>query len=300
MPAGAASVLEAEARRSGTALLLRLVRPVAVVPVFVVALMMSLIAAGAHPGAAAFARGILAAAILSAVTVVGDTLNQVSDVAEDAVHPTKQDRVVPGGEVSPFRTTAYCVLAWLVAVVIGLLLLTPTFVFLLVLVLIFVWLYTFGRWKERLGLNQLALSTPRGALGFAAAWSVNGPIIAHGLWVVLAVTVPYVLMANEVRNLGDDREADLSAGVQNITTVWGEGAGRAVTLAGLLWPVLPLLSLGLYRSNPGAWLLAVPGIAGIVGYRRWPPFRLWAVFYAGLGLIPVVFALGLFVFGSPP
>jgi len=279
---------------------LRLVRPVAVAPVFVVALTMSLIAAGRHPTEPDVLRGLLAAALLSVVTVVGDTINQVSDVEEDSVHPTKQDRLVPSGAISPFRTTAYAILAWLAACVVAAALLPGEFVVLLLLVLVFVWLYTFMRWKERLGLNQLALSTPRGALGFAAAWVVNGSLFAPALWVVLAITVPYVLLGNEVRNLGDDREADISAGVQNVTTVWGDGAGRAVTLAGMLWPIAPLLALSLWRSNPAAWLLAVPGLVGLVGFRSWRPFRLWIGFYIGLAMVPIVFALGLFVFGVPP
>lgn len=271
------------------------VRPVAIVPVFVIALLVGLMGSGGYAGPFALAQTFLAAGILTTATVVGDSLNQVTDLEEDSVHPTKQDRPVPRGEVSPFRVTAIGVLVWLLLVVIALVFLPNLFALALVLILVFVWLYDFLRWKEKLGLNQLALSTPRGGIGFAAAWVVHGSLYSPILWAMLSVSVPYVLLANEARNIGPDRDADLAAGVQNITTVFGEERARLVVLAGLLWPVVPLLALGLWHSNPFAWILLAPGLVGLWGYRRLVPGALWRVFYVGLALIPLAFALGLFV-----
>ena len=270
------------------------VRPVAVVPVFVIALLVGLMGSDGYAGPVSLAQIALAATILTTATVVGDTLNQVSDIAEDSVHPTKQDRPVPRGSVSPFRVTAYGVLTWLLLIAIAVLLLPELFTLALVLILVFVWLYTFMRGKERLGWNQLALSTPRGAIGFAAAWVVHGSLLSPVLWSLLAVSVPYVILANESRNIGPDREADLAVGVQNITTVYGEGTARIVVLAGLLWPLVPVVALSLWAWSPWFWVLAVPGAIGVVGFRRLSPGALWRTFYLGLALIPVAFALGMF------
>ena len=199
------------------------------------------------------------------------------------------------GAIDPVRILSVAVIGWGAAVLVSVLLLPPTFTVLYIVVLGFAWMYSYPpRLKARFPMNMLAISTPRGALGIAAAWSVLGSISDPHLWLVLVVTVPFVLFANESRNIAD-READAYAGVRTIATVYGEEASRDVTALGFVVPAAIVFTAYPLYLLPDPWLaLTVPlAVVGVYAALKWEGTRVWRLFYAGFGLIAVAFFLPL-------
>ena len=151
---------------------------------------------------------MLAGGLLVVANGLSNLINGLGDWVEDSVHPVKQDRPTVSGAVDPVRILSVAVIGWGAAILVSVLFLPPIFTVLYIVILGFAWMYSYPpRLKARFPANMLAISTPRGALGIAAAWCVLGFFWDPHLWLVLAITVPYVLLANESRNIAD-READ--------------------------------------------------------------------------------------------
>jgi 4-hydroxybenzoate polyprenyltransferase len=274
---------------------LDLLRPVTLFPVLVIALLFGMLGAGRVVWGLSFLDLLLAGGLLVVANGLSNIINGLGDWVEDSVHPTKQERPTVSGALDPSVLLSAAIIGWGAALLLSVVFLPRTFSVLYIAILGFAWVYSYPpRLKSRFPMNMLCIATPRGALGIAAAWSVFGSILDPRLWVVLAVTVPYVLLANESRNI-EDREADAFAGVQTVATIYGERAARVVTWAGFVAPLLVVLGLGLYRADP--WLLVVALPLVIVtatrGWSRWNGKRLWYLFYGGLGLIGVLFFLTL-------
>ncbi len=273
---------------------LALFRPVTLAPVLVISFVFGVLGLPGHVDGATAPRLLLAAFLLTVANGGSNILNELSDFEEDAVHPSKQMRPLVSGQFSPTAALSGAVLVWGAALVAAAVFLGPVFSLLYGLILGFAWVYSFPpRLKARFPMNYLAISTPRGAIGIAAAWTVCGSILDPHLWIFLAALVPFVLFANETRNL-DDREADLSAGIPTITTIWGGRAGRLFALIGFCAPAGVVLVLQLGRTDPLAVLTAVPPIAYAIAMRSWSGKRLWLLFYATFGILPFLLGAGDF------
>jgi 4-hydroxybenzoate polyprenyltransferase len=272
-----------------------LLRPVTLIPVLVIAVFFGFLGAGRIVGGVGLLRIFLAGGLLVVANGVSNMVNGLGDWVEDSVHPVKQDRPTVSGALDPLRVLSVAIIAWGLALFVSVLFLPPTFTLVYIAILGFAWCYSYPpRLKARFPMNMAAIATPRGALGIAAAWCVLGAFWDPHLWAVLAITVPYVLLANESRNIAD-READSYAGVRTIATIYGERASRSVTAFGFLVPAL-LVGIG-FRSYvlPDPWLLLTVPIAvvGVFGSMRWDGPRVWKLFYGGFGLIAVAFFLPL-------
>lgn len=281
------------ARETRRPVVLDLFRPVTLVPVLIVGVVFGFLGAGGWPGYDGFLEILLAGSLMVVANGVSNAVGSVGDLTEDSLHPTKQDRPVAAGLLSPLNVLSVGIIAWLAAVLVSLAFLPRAFSVLYVLIVLFAFSYSFyPRLKDRLFWNNAWIATPRGALGIAAMWSLYGSVYSTELWTVLLVVVPLVFFGNESRNLGD-RTTDLATGVRNITTVFGDTVGRAATYVGFLAPAVIVLSLGLYRSDPFLLLLVVPAVAMAWGCRRWTGETIWLAFYGTFGLVAVLFALPL-------
>jgi 4-hydroxybenzoate polyprenyltransferase len=272
-----------------------LLRPVTLAPVLVIALLFGLMGAGRIVAGYDLARLVLAGGLLVVANGLSNVVNGLGDWVEDSVHPTKQDRPTVNGAFDPAGLLSVAVLGWGAAVLVSVLFLPPAFTVLYIVVLGFAYVYSFPpRLKARFPANMLCISTPRGALGIAAAWCVLGSFWDPPLWLVLAVTVPYVLLANESRNIAD-ADADRYAGVRTIATIWGEGTSRLVTAAGFLAPALVVLAGARTYLGADPWLVATVPLAAAGGYAalRWDGVRVWRLFYVGFALVAVLFFLPL-------
>ncbi|MBF6555555.1 MAG: UbiA prenyltransferase family protein [Acidimicrobiales bacterium] len=275
-----------------------LVRPVALVPVGVVAFLFGALGAGRVPPWPEVLRLVLFAGLLVSVSLGADTLNQVADLHQDVLNwqNRKDQRPMPSGLLSPVNTLSAVVTGWFVVLVVGALTLPATTVVLLLLVVLASWGYSMPpiRAKDRFPLNLAYLSAPRGAFGVAAAWTVYGGLLDPHLLALIAALVPFILLAQSSKDIGD-READLATGTATVATLWGETAARRVTMAGLCWPIAAVGLLSMWRWDPYLLLLAVPAVVGLWGCPRWAPQRVWALFYATLGLVAVLAFLPLVV-----
>jgi 4-hydroxybenzoate polyprenyltransferase len=271
-----------------------LVRPVALVPVGVVAFLIGALGAGGIPPWPGVLRILLFSAVLVGISLGADTLNQVGDLHQDVLNwqNRKDGRPLPSGDVSPINALSAVVTGWFVALVVSALLLPAVTVVMLLLVVLASWGYSMPpvRAKDRFPLNLLYLSAPRGAFGIAAAWTVFGSVWDPRLIELVVVLVPFILMAQSSKDIGD-READLQTGTQTVATLWGERTARRVVALGLTWPLLAVLLLGMWRWDPWLVLLVWPAALGPPAAMRLRPQAVWAVFYGTLGLVAVLAAL---------
>ena len=272
-----------------------LLRPVTLIPVLLIAVFFGFLGAGRVVGGVDLLRIIVAGGLLVVANGLSNLVNGLGDWVEDSVHPVKQDRPTVSGAVDPVRILSVAVIGWGAAILVSVLLLPVAFTVLYITILGFAFAYSYPpRLKARFPLNQLAISTPRGALGIAAAWCVLGSFWDPHLWLVLSITVPFVLFANESRNISD-MEADTYAGVHTIATIYGERASRDVTAVGFVVPAAVVFGLYPYYLLPDPWLaLTLPiGVVGTYGALRWEGPKIWKMFYASFGLIAVLFFLPL-------
>src|SRR5487761_2128924 len=297
MPATTNAVADLPALGFRRPVVLDLLRPITLGPVLIVALLFGFLGAGRIVTGTDFLHLVLAGGLLVVANGFSNICNGLGDWVEDSVHPTKQDRPTVSGAVDPVLLMSVVVIGWGAAVFVSVLFLPAAFTLLYLTVIFFAWTYSYPpRWKARFPFNMLALSAPRGALGIAAAWVVFGSFWDPHLWLVLAVTAPYVFAANESRNISD-LEEDRFASVENVATIWGEQASRDVTAMGFVIPAVVVMTAYQSYLVPDPWLiLTVPLAAvGVYGALKWDGPRTWKLFYLGLGLIALLFFLPLVV-----
>jgi|GEM_PF-2341523 4-hydroxybenzoate polyprenyltransferase len=271
-----------------------LIRPVALVPVGVIAFLLGVAGAGGFPPWPGTLKILLFAGILVGVSLGADSLNQVGDMHQDLLNwqNKKDTRPVPNGEISPENLLSGVVTGWCIALVVAALLLPAITVVLLLLVILASWGYSMPpvRAKDRFPLNLMFLSSPRGAFGIAAAWTVFGSIWDWRLWALIAVLVPFILLAQSSKDIGD-RESDLETGAQTVATLYGDRAARTVTMVGLWWPTAAVFGFSMWRWDPFLFLVPVFGLVGTWGCPRWPAQRVWAWFYLTLGCLVILATL---------
>jgi len=271
--------------------LLDLVRPATLGPVLVIALVVGIMGAGGWPGDGGFLRLLLAGALMVVANGGSNVVNQLGDMVEDSVHPTKQDRPVVAGLLSPLNLLSATLAMWGLALLVAILLLPAAFAALYLLVLGFAFSYSYPpRLKQSFPLGYLAIATPRGGLGIAAMWSVFGSLSDPRLLPMLAVTVPLVLLGNVSKDI-TDADADRYAGVQTVATLWGENACRAVVAAGFVLPSLTVYLGRLYASDVWLVLVAPLSVLGVVSAALLDGRRLWLVFYLVYSLVVLLFGL---------
>ncbi len=272
-----------------------LFRPVTLVPVLIIAILFGFLGAGHIVTGPDFLKLLLAGGLLVVANGLSNICNGLGDWIEDSVHPTKQDRPTVSGIIDPTVLMSVVVIGWGAAVFLSVLFLPITFTLIYIVILGFAWMYSYPpRVKARFPLNRRAISTPRGALGIAAAWVVFGSFWSHDLWAILAVTVPYVLFANEARNISD-MDSDRIAGVRTIATIWGESDCREVAAVGFLIPALIVFTAFPTYLIHDPWLILTAPLAAIGVYAalHWDGVRVWKLFYLGFALISVLFFLPL-------
>lgn len=264
---------------------MELLRPVTLVPVLLIALLFGLMGAGGWPGTYGFLRLILAGGLLTLLNGISNIWNQLGDWKEDSVHPTKSARPLVSGRIEPLTAMSVSFLVLLVSIALSTLFLSQLFTLLFVAIAFFAWTYSYWpRMKARFPLNMLWIGTPRGALGIAAAWVVFGTFTDPRLWIILLITVPFVALGNESRNIAD-RASDSFAGVRNVATLWGETASREVAGLGMVWPAI--VGFALLPFVPDYWLFLwiIPAGVAIWVIEKWPGERVWLFWYALYGLL---------------
>jgi 4-hydroxybenzoate polyprenyltransferase len=297
MPATPTATIDAPTFDLHFSVISDLFRPVTLVPVLIIAVLFGFLGAGHIVTGPNFWHLLLAGGLLVVANGLSNVANGLGDWVEDSVHPTKQDRPTVSGVIDPTVLMSVVVIGWGAAVFVSVLFLPIAFTLIYIVILGFAWAYSYPpRLKARFPLNMLAISTPRGALGIAAAWVVLGSFWAPELWGVLAVTVPFVLFGNEARNISD-MESDRVAGVRTIATIWGESESRDITALGFIAPSIVVTTAYPDYLIHDPWLvMTIPlAIIGAYGALHWDGVKVWKLFYLGFALISVLFFLPLVV-----
>ena len=268
-----------------------LTRPVTLVPVFIIAAMFGIVGAHAVGQAPDWPRILLAGGLLVVANGASNMINELGDQVEDSASPTKSARPVVSGAVDPMVILSVVIVSWLLALMAAVLFLPRIFTLIYASIVIFALLYSYPpRLKKRFPANYIGIATPRGGLGIAAAFVVQGTFFSPVLWTVMAITVPFVLFANETRNI-DDRMADLYADVRTVSVIWGEKAGRWFSLVGFVIPPVLAIAFGLYRRFP--WVLLLIPFTAFIAYNifRWKGTKLWVAYYGYFAFLAVILAL---------
>lgn len=256
----------------------RLFRPVTLAPVLVIAVVFGLMGLGHTPTGDQWWHILLAGILLVVANGCSNLVNQTSpmDLTADRENVRTRNRPVASGELEQFTVLSVAVIGWLSSIVVAALFLPAMFVVVDGLVLLFAWVYSWPPYtKKYLGVNMVALATPRGGLGIAAAWVVYGSILSPTLWMMLALTVPLVTFGNSAKDI-EDVVGDRKAGIETLATRWGEGAARLSTVLGVVWPMVVVLAWHMYIANPWLLLYAIPMAVTMVGSLRWRGEKLWS------------------------
>lgn len=284
---------------------LRLLKPATLVPVIIAASLFSLLSLHFQGANLAdpheYLLPVLVGILLAAVNFASNTIGEIFDRHEDSLHPEKKNRPVASGAIPWESALTLGLMVW--GVTAGLAFwIRPMFGTLVLLILAFAYLYSAPpvRFKKRLGVNSVAVATPRGALGVLAAWvAVGGSLWDYRVLVPALVFGLYILLANESRNL-DDVEADRAVGVRNFTTIYGEQVARRMVSAGAVLPIgVYTLLLYWFHLTPWFLLTAIPACVlcwASVAHKpawswRFTGKQVWLMFYALLGLFALTYTL---------
>lgn len=268
-----------------------LIRPVTLFPVFIIAAMFGILGAHVSGQLPDWPRILLAGGLLVIANGASNMINELGDQVEDSASPTKSARPVVSGAVDPMLILSVVLVSWLLSLMAAVVFLPLYFSAIYIVIILFALLYSYPpRLKKRFPWNYAGIATPRGGLGIAAAFVVQGPFLSPVLWTVLAITVPFVLFANETRNI-DDRSADLYANVHTVSVLWGEKAGRWFSLIGFAIPPVLAVAFGLYRRFPWVLLLIIPTLFVSFNIFRWPGKKLWVAYYGYYAFLAVILTL---------
>lgn len=265
------------------------------------------IAAGVHGGLSAsevltaeWWRILLAMTALAGANFQSNLLNQAWDVAEDTRN--KPNRPIPAGRLTRDQVLGLAglvsIFVLFVAFLVG-----QTFLGLILLITAAAYAYSAPpiRTKTRLHWNNLAIATPRGALGVLAAWSVAGSILDPAILALAFILAVLTFGANGSKDLGDI-EGDRAAGVRN----WATEYGRKATL----WMIYVFVFLtGIYtyafvqlRMLPfGMSAFSIAAFVGALAIARMKADSIgkggnhpsWTVFYFLLALGIVIFSASM-------
>ena len=225
--------------------------------------------------------------ILVFANYASNVINQVYDREIDMIN--KPYRPIPAGEISVDEASSLAILLTIATIGLAYALIGSLFGTLLSIILAFAWMYSAPplRLRSRLLLSNLALATPRGALGILTAYSAYAnPFENHGLLLLALGMAIYVFGGNTFKDIPDE-EGDRRCGVRNFVTVYGRRKAIQISLACVIlsYPFI-LASL----DNP---LFSIPFAAIIIAMVffgiRHPDLRtktentvLWTLFYLGM------------------
>jgi 4-hydroxybenzoate polyprenyltransferase len=248
-----------------------------------------------------FLQTILVTICFALSNAGSNQLNAWSDYREDGI--TKSSRPVPSGLIDrDVVVGAVGITLGFSVLIAGLI--SGMFFIIISAILLSSWLYSAPpfRVKRRLHFNQLAIATPRGALGVLAAWSVVGSILDPPILALAFILAVLTFGANASKDIGDI-DGDRAAGVRNWATEYGPRTTLIMVsvftmLAGIY--ALVFVSLGLLPQGMIIFGFAAgAGGVAILGMKRDAVWKggnhpSWALFYALLAGAIVIFSTSFF------
>jgi len=227
----------------------------------------------------------LTAFILAVANYASNVINQIYDREIDRIN--KPYRPIPAGEMTVDEASSLAILLTISALAMGFSLIGTAFGIILSVIMLFAWIYSSPplRLRQRLLWSNLAIATPRGALGILAAYSsYSDPLADHGLLVFALGMAVYVFGGNTFKDIPDE-PGDRALGVRNFVTVYGSRTAVRIALALMAASALPVCAVSGPYSLP---FMAVIVSSWIFAAKR-PDVRagtentvLWTLFYIGM------------------
>lgn len=238
-------------------------------------------------------RGLFSGVILACANGISNIVNQIHDRDLDRLQPHKRNRPIPAGEVSVDEALSVVVIMMIVTLSLAWFFFPVSYSILLSVILAFSWMYNSPplRLKNRLVWSNLAIATPRGALGIIAAFSAFGdPWDSHILVSALALGI-YVYGANTFKDY-EDCEVDKKMGVRNFCTVYGKEKASAMVIPFL---GLPFFIFALTENIAVLCALPVSFVMVRILYKN-PSLEgdgvlMWKLFYLQFALMMVLYVL---------
>jgi 4-hydroxybenzoate polyprenyltransferase len=202
--------------------------------------------------------GALAAATLN---MASNTVNQIFDREIDAVN--KPTRPLVTGEVSLRGATAACVVFYLAAI--GLSLLVGMRFFYIVLITCFV-TYSYSgppfRTKRNAFAANFTMALPRGGLLVVAGWSAVKPVWFAEPWFIALVFFLFILGASTTKDFAD-MEGDARYGCRTLPVIFGVRRAAWIIAPFFVVP-FGLMYLGLALGVLRGQALALGILAGVL------------------------------------
>jgi len=157
-------------------------------------------------------------------------------------------------------------------------------------ILFFTWVYSAPplRLKRHMVLNNLAIATPRGALGILAPYTIFGNPLDPEILVAAVGFAIFVFGANISKDFRDE-QVDKTFGVRNFVTAYGSDSAAKIMTPFLY---LPIIILAVMRP---VVLLALPISVLlhyiVVGRRDLRAKISWHLFYVEMGILMLLYTV---------
>ena len=237
--------------------------------------------------------GCLSGFVLTCANGLSNICNQIHDRELDRLLPHKRSRPIPSGQVSVDEALSIVVVMMIVTLGLAWFFFPPFYGIILSVILVFTWMYNSPplRLRARLFWSNLAIATPRGALGLIAAYSAfANPLDMRILIPALAFGV-YVFGANTFKDY-EDCEVDKKMSIRNFCTVYGKEKASMIVLPFLFVPFFIFVLNEHYivlLALPLSLLMAVVLAQNLSLERH--GVLMWKLFYLEFGLLMFLYAL---------
>lgn len=277
----------------------RLLRPATLVPPLCGGLLFGLMGikvSGLPLNSEVISLGFLSGFLLACTNGISNIMNQIHDRDIDKLLHHKRNRPIPSGDVSIDNALSIAIVLIVILLSLAWFFFPPFYGAVLSVILAFSWMYNSPplRLKTRLFWSNLAIATPRGALGIIVAYSAFAdPLDSRILVPALALAI-YVFGVNTFKDY-EDCEADKKMGISNFCTVYGKEKASKIVLPFLYVPFFVFL---LRNATP---ILSLPlSVVMTVIIKRNPELEgkgvlMWKLFYLEFALMMLLYAAGEFL-----
>jgi len=226
--------------------------------------------------------------ILVFANYTSNVINQIYDREIDRIN--KPHRPIPSGEITVDEASSLAIFLTILTIGMGYALIGTLFGIFLSVIMAFAWMYSAPplRLRAKLFWSNLAIATPRGALGILAAYSAYAnPFVNTTLLAFALAMAMYVFGGNTFKDLPDE-PGDKAMGVRNFVTVYGREAAMVIAYTFIAFST-PFMYIALSQDLSNFFPFLCVIIAMLLFGAKRPNLKtktentiLWMLFYLGM------------------
>ena len=238
--------------------------------------------------------------IMAVTNASGNVINELFDKDIDRI--SKPYRPYVSGKVSFENANTFAVMLFGLGIVLAFLI-NVYFGILVAIIQFFAWNYSAPplRFKKRFVWGNLAIATPRGALGVFAAYVALSTHISWAIVILSSALAFYVFFGNTTKDFFD-YEADKLNGIRNFVTVFGIKRSALLSIAGFYIPFV-FFNLGVFLHLLPKDMLFMNILLPVSIYETYflvkDPLHktktenslAWTVFYLEMGAITLLYSV---------